>query len=145
MKTVPKIMTPEPCELLKALAVDTRIRIINLLKSKGALGTNTISELLGITPSAVSQHLRVLKQAGLVTSERKGYWVPHSVNEEGLEKCRQVLNEVCTCGRTYTCEFTDQDLGVASLEFLREYEGKLETELAAVRASISEADASGTK
>lgn len=135
-------MTPEPCELLKALAVETRIRIINLLKSKGALGTNTIAELLGVTPSAVSQHLRVLKQAGLVRSERKGYWVPHSLNEAGLEKCRQVLNEVCTCGQRYTSEFREQDLSAASLEFLREYERKLEKELEAVRVSISEAKAS---
>ena len=135
-------MTPEPCELPRALAMKTRIRIINLLKSKGALGTNSIAELLGITPSAVSQHLRVLKQAGLVKSERKGYWVPHSLDEEGLEECRQVLNEVCTCGQRCTSEFTGQDLSAASLEFLREYERKLERELEAVRAGISEAKAS---
>ena len=135
-------MTLEPCELLKALAVDTRIRIINLLKSKDALGTNTIAELLGITPSAVSQHLSVLKQAGLVRSERKGYWVPHSINEVGLEECRQVLNEVCTCGQRCASEFNEQDLSDASLEFLREYERKLERELEAVRVSITEAKAS---
>ncbi|NIN01029.1 MAG: metalloregulator ArsR/SmtB family transcription factor, partial [candidate division Zixibacteria bacterium] len=52
--------------------VASRIRIIDLLKQKGPLGVNKMSELLGITPSAVSQHLKILKHAGLVRNERKG-------------------------------------------------------------------------
>ena len=133
-------MTTEPCELLKALAVDTRIRIVNLLKSKGALGTNQIAELLGVTPAAISQHLRVLKQAGLVQSQRKGYWIPHSLNEEAMERCRQVLNEVCTCGRVYSGDLGERDLSEASVAFLKEYEKKLETELALVRERLAEVE-----
>jgi len=131
-------MATEPCELLKALAVETRIRIVNLLKSKGSLGTNSIAELLGVTPAAISQHLRVLKQAGLVRSERKGYWIPHSLNEEGMERCRRVLNDVCTCGQVCADDFTEQDLSKASVAFLREYERKLEKELGVVRERIKE-------
>lgn len=77
----------DPSEIFKVLGVETRVRIIELLKSKGPLGANNIAETLGITPSAVSQHLKILRQAGLVRSERKGYWIPYSINVEALEDC----------------------------------------------------------
>ncbi|MGD2080171.1 MAG: metalloregulator ArsR/SmtB family transcription factor [Nitrospirota bacterium] len=67
---------------------------------KGAMSVNALAEALGITQSAVSQHLRVLKAASLVKDERKGYWIYYSLNRDALEKCRQRLNLVCTCGYT---------------------------------------------
>ena len=87
-----------PAEIFKVLAVETRVRIIDLLKSRGPLGVKNIAKLVGITPAAISQHLKILRQSGLVRSERKGYWIPYSIDEEALENCRQILNEVCTCG-----------------------------------------------
>lgn len=87
----------EAAELFKLLSVDKRIEIIGLLK-KEAMSVNTIAEALGITQSAVSQHLRVLKGAGLVKDERQGYWIYYSLNRDTLEKCRQRLNRICTCG-----------------------------------------------
>jgi len=74
-----------PSEMFKVLAVETRVKIIELLKSKGPLGAKNIAGLVGITPAAVSQHLKILRQAGLVRSERKGYWIPYSIDEEALE------------------------------------------------------------
>ncbi len=56
-------MNLEPIEMFKALAVETRVKIIELLKSEGPLGAKKIAELVGITPVAVSQHLKILKQA----------------------------------------------------------------------------------
>ena len=47
-------MKIEPTEMFKALAVETRVKIIELLKSEGPLGAKKISELLGVTPAAVS-------------------------------------------------------------------------------------------
>jgi len=84
-------------ELFKLLAVDKRIDIIELLK-KEAMSVNAIAEKLGITQSAVSQHLRVLKSADLVKDERQGYWIYYSLNKEALEECRKRLNRICTCG-----------------------------------------------
>jgi len=63
-------MKLDPSEMFKVLGVDTRVRIIELLKSKGPLGAKNIAELVGITPAAVSQHLKILRQSGLVRSER---------------------------------------------------------------------------
>jgi DNA-binding transcriptional ArsR family regulator len=86
-----------PSEIFKALSVDTRLKIIELLKSRGPLGVTAIADELDVTPSAVSQHLRVLRQAGLVDSERRGYWVPYSIDEEALGSCCGMLIDVCTC------------------------------------------------
>ena len=84
-------------DLFKVLSVDKRIDIIELLKN-GAVNVNTLAESLGITQSAVSQHLRVLKSAGLVADERRGYWVYYSLNRKALEEARRRLNRICTCG-----------------------------------------------
>ncbi len=84
-------------ELFKILSVDKRIEIIELLK-KEPMSVNALADALGITQSAVSQHLRVLKGAGLVEADRQGYWIYYSLNRNALEKCRQRLNRVCTCG-----------------------------------------------
>ena len=87
----------QAAELFKILSVDKRIEIIERLKC-GSMTVNALAEMLGITPSAVSQHLRVLKAAGLVTNEREGYFIRYTLNEEALEACRIRLNRVCTCG-----------------------------------------------
>ncbi|MBI5047917.1 MAG: winged helix-turn-helix transcriptional regulator [Deltaproteobacteria bacterium] len=87
----------EAAELFKILSVDKRIEIIELLK-KGDTSVNAMAEALGITQSAVSQHLRVLKAAGFVKDKRQGYWIYYSLNKDVLEKCRQRLNRICTCG-----------------------------------------------
>ena len=87
----------EAAELFKILSVDKRIEIIEILKKK-PMNVNALADVLGITQSAVSQHLRVLKAAGLVSDERQGYWIYYSLNKKTLEKCRQRLNRICTCG-----------------------------------------------
>ena len=87
----------QAAELFKILSVDKRIEIIEFLK-KEAMSVNSLAEALGVTQSAVSQHLRVLKAAGLVRNERQGYWVFYSLDRDVLEQCRQRLNRICTCG-----------------------------------------------
>lgn len=127
-----------PSDMFKVLGVETRIRIIEILKSEGPLGAKDIAEVCGISPAAISQHLKVLRQAGLVRSERKGYWIPHLINEEALENCRHVLNEVCTCGCQVTGRFEEQESNKVSLESLMKYKEELEKELQDVRQRISE-------
>ena len=131
-----------PAEIFKVLAVETRVKIIDLLKSRGALGANNIAELVGITPAAVSQHLKILKQSGLVRSERNGYWIPYSIDEEALENCRQILNEVCTCGCRGTGKFKEKEQRGASLESLMKYKKELQNELRTVQERIKEIESS---
>ncbi|MFA6497785.1 MAG: metalloregulator ArsR/SmtB family transcription factor [Desulfurivibrionaceae bacterium] len=131
----------EPAEIFKVLSVETRVKIIELLKTNGALGVKEISKKLGITLPAVSQHLKILKQAGLVRSERQGYWIPYSINEEAMEGCREILDQVCTCGCKGTGKFKEKELSRASLEALKKYELELEKELNIVRGRVSEIEA----
>ncbi len=134
-----------PSEMFKVLAVETRVKIIELLKSEGPLGAKSIAERLGITPAAVSQHLKILRQAGLVRNERKGYWIPYSIDEEALENCRQILDEVCTCGCGGTGRFKEKELSGSSTELLKKYERELQDELRIVRERIREMQSKGRK
>ena len=131
-------MKTEPSEMFKALAVETRVKIIDLLKSEGPLGAKRISELVGITPAAVSQHLKILKQVGFVRSERNGYWIPYSIDEETLHDCREVLSEICTCGCQGTGKFKEKEPRDPTLESLRKYKQEIEIELNTVQARINE-------
>lgn len=125
----------QPAEISKVLSVDTRVRIIELLKEHGQLGSKELGERLGITTAAASQHLKVLKHAGLVTSERKGFWVPYSLDPEAMECCRQVLNDVCCCD-CRTEDVVQIIVREDSLEDLRKYETELKKELKRVQEKV---------
>ncbi len=127
-------------ELFKALSVETRIRIIELLKEKGPQGVKELAEILGITPSAVSQHLKVLKYAGLVHSERKGYWLPYEIDGVALENCGEMLSDVCKCGCKVVEVRADGESrqGETELELLKKHEVALKRKLSQVQARIKE-------
>ena len=131
-------MKIEPFEIFKVLSVDTRVKIIELLKAQGPLGSKDISAAIGITTAAVSQHLKILKQAGLVRSERKGYWIPYSIDEKAMENCRQLLTEVCTCGCEETGKFGESESERSNLESLKKYEKELRNELSIVQQRLTE-------
>ncbi|MBI5586230.1 MAG: metalloregulator ArsR/SmtB family transcription factor [Deltaproteobacteria bacterium] len=131
-------MKLEPSEIFKVLSVETRVKIIELLKSIGPMGAKDIAANLGITTAAVSQHLKVLKQAGLVRSERKGYWIPYSIDEKAMENCRGILDEVCTCGCQGTGRFRESEPERSNLDSLKKYAEELRNELATVRQRIKE-------
>lgn len=127
-------------ELFKVLSVESRIRIIDLLKQRGPLGVGELAELLRITPSAVSQHLKVLRYAGLVRSERKGYWLPYEIDPVALDQCGQLLTQVCTCGCKGTGKVREGVLAKVDdkLALLTQYERELRKELEAVQAKIKD-------
>ena len=127
-------------ELFKVLSVESRIRIIDLLKQRGPMGANELAKALAITPSAVSQHLKILRFAGLVRSERKGYWLPYEVDPSALDQCGEVLARVCTCGCKGTGRVREAELNNAQddLPLLQKYEKELKKELEVVRARIRE-------
>ena len=102
------------------------------------MGAKKIAEQVGVTTAAVSPHLTNLRQAGFVRSERNGYWIPYSIDEEALENCGEVLSEICTCGCQGSGDFREKDLANSSLESLRKYERDIENELKIVQDRIKE-------
>jgi DNA-binding transcriptional ArsR family regulator len=131
-------MELESFEMFKVLAVETRVRILDILKAQGPQGAKEIGRQLGITAAAASQHLKILRQAGLVRSERKGYWIPYSLDSEALERYRRQLTEVCSCGCQGTGKWREQELENSDLEALKKYEKDLQEELKSVRQRIKE-------
>ena len=75
--------------VFKALSVETRVRIVQALRSR-SLCVNALARELGITPAAVSQHLRVLRDAGVVEAERRGYYVHYRVSDEVLSEWQRM-------------------------------------------------------
>ncbi len=70
-------------DYLKALAHPTRLRILELLKDEDELCVCHIIDDLELDQSNISQHLRVLKKAGIVTSNKVGlkvYYKPVTVD-----------------------------------------------------------------
>jgi len=90
-------MAHEPSEIFKALSVPSRIHILSLLKAHGPMPVKDIAEAVGMSSPAISQHLKVLKHAGLVDAQRDGYWVPYAVNAAALHDCCGHLIQVCAC------------------------------------------------
>jgi len=74
--------------LLKVLSVETRVQIVQLLKGR-ALCVNALAARLNVTQGAVSQHLRIMRDAGLVNDEKRGYFVHYRLNEESLASWRE--------------------------------------------------------
>lgn len=81
--------------LFKILSVKTRVRLLELLKCR-SLCVNALSRELGITPAAVSQHLRILRSVGAVKANKKGYFVHYSVNVGTLKKWDSLLKRIFT-------------------------------------------------
>jgi len=84
LKWMPLMNDPEKlARIFKVLSVDTRVRVVDMLKRR-TLCVNALARALDITPAAVSQHLRILRDAGIVKAEKKGYFVHYRVNESTL-------------------------------------------------------------
>ncbi len=83
-------------EMFAALGDPTRLKLVKLLcrQSGNVLCVNALAQLLGVTQSAVSQHLRVLRVVGLVSAERCGYNIHYSMNIEAINRYRDVLSDI---------------------------------------------------
>ena len=79
--------------IFKALSVDTRVQILQLLKEQ-VLCVGALAARLEVSSAAVSQHLRILRDADLVVPEKRGYYVHYRVNEETLEEWRRVAEKL---------------------------------------------------
>jgi len=77
--------------IFKALSVETRVRMIQLLKNR-VLCVGALSAQLDVTQGAVSQHLRILRDADLVVPEKRGYYIHYRLNEKTLLKWRTVVD-----------------------------------------------------
>jgi len=81
--------------IFQALSVEKRAEIIRLLSAQ-RLCVGALSHLLKISPGAVSQHLRILRSAGLVKSTRCGYFLHYELASGARKRCRDAMNSLFT-------------------------------------------------
>ena len=77
---------------LKAIAAPRRRRILSLVR-EGELSAGEIAAHFDVTRPAVSQHLNVLKEAGLVSERRNGTRRLYRARPEGLAQLKAFLEE----------------------------------------------------
>jgi DNA-binding transcriptional ArsR family regulator len=84
-------------DVLKALAEPRRQQILRLVRA-GPRSVGEIAEGIDVTQQAVSQHLQVLKDAGLVAVRRDGTRRLYVIRPDGLESLDQFLAELWPAG-----------------------------------------------
>ena len=78
--------------LAKAFAHPARIAIIQqIIKNKSCI-VGTLADVLPLSQSTISQHLKELKNIGLLKGEIEGPSVCYCINEENWSKAREMLN-----------------------------------------------------
>jgi ArsR family transcriptional regulator, arsenate/arsenite/antimonite-responsive transcriptional repressor len=80
----------ELAAIFKALSDETRFELVNLLLTQD-LCVGALARRLAISEAAVSQHLKQLREAGLVRGEKRGYWTHYAVERDKLSKLAEVL------------------------------------------------------
>lgn len=83
-------------ELAKAIAHPARIAILKILASKNTCMCGEIVDELPLSQSTVSQHLKALKDAGLIQGEIEGPKVCYCLDLDGLGKLSKFLNRFLT-------------------------------------------------
>ena len=85
--------TKHYAELLKALADETRLSIIGLLAAApGELCVCDIeAHVKHLSQPTISHHLKQLREAGLVTSERRGTWVYYALDMGAVGRLREFV------------------------------------------------------
>ena len=79
--------------VLEALANAQRLKVLGLLFSN-EVSAGDLAEALGISASAISQHLRKLREAGLVTTRRDGQTIYYSAETMRAEAAYIALDEI---------------------------------------------------
>jgi len=85
---------------LKALADEKRLKILQMLMASD-LCVGALAKHLGISKPAVSQHLQILRKAGLVRGEKRGYWTHYVVNRHALSQIASKLNDIAVTENTH--------------------------------------------
>jgi len=78
----------ELARLAKAIGHPARVRILRLLSRKEARVCSQIVDELPLAQSTVSEHLRILKEAGLVRCAQDGARVGYCINFDGLRRLK---------------------------------------------------------
>ncbi|MCX4233295.1 MULTISPECIES: ArsR/SmtB family transcription factor [Streptomyces] len=80
--------------MLRTIADPTRLQLFRLLEQapNGEACVCDLADSLELRQSTVSHHLKIMTEAGLLDRERRGTWAWFSVNHDGLQRIRSILD-----------------------------------------------------
>jgi len=80
-------------DLFRALASQSRLQILRLL-NKHPLCVGALAARLQMTPGAISQHLQVLREAGLVVGDRRGCYMHYRLREGVQDRIAEAIRDM---------------------------------------------------
>ena len=95
--------TNELAKYAKALGHSTRIAILNYLDTQSCCFTGDLVDVLPLAQSTISQHLKELKNAGLIQGELNPPKIKYCINQENWEKAKLLFSD-----------FFDKNLNISS-------------------------------
>lgn len=109
-------MGEETLMMLKAVGDETRFKILQCLLERNFC-VRALAKQLGLAEATISQHLKIMREAGLVRGEKRGYFTHYQVNREALLELAEMLRTMATIeqrrclSRAEGCEVSDHCRG----------------------------------
>ena len=94
-------------ELCKTLSNPKRLEILDILKEREEISVNSLAEMLEIPKANTSQHLAVLRQAGVVNTRKDGINVYYSLRSDKI-------TEACYLTRDILLERLEDQMGLTN-------------------------------
>ena len=94
-------------KILKAIADDTRMSIVKLLLSHNYC-VRALANELKLTEATISQHLKVLREAGLLVGEKRGYFMHYTVERPVLHELAKEIEALAVI-KQETCQPEKRD------------------------------------
>lgn len=88
------LLIKQAVNILRAANHDLRQEIVELLDANGRLTVTEVYNRLKLEQSVVSQHLALLRRAGIVKTERDGKFIYYSVNRDRIEEVHEILRRL---------------------------------------------------
>ena len=84
--------------LLQAAADPTRLAILRQLSTEGAVCACKLTACCDVAQPTVSHHLKVLREAGWISGERRATWIWYSIRPEAVARFRELAGEITPAG-----------------------------------------------
>ncbi len=97
MKIAEDVITDEhkkAARYAKAMGHPIRLYVLELLSSQSCCYSGDLSEILPIAKSTLSQHLRELKEAGLIQGEIEAPRIRYCINKENWEEAQRLFRKI---------------------------------------------------
>ena len=79
-------------DLMRALAHPLRLKILQFIDSNGTINVNKIYNTLKLEQSITSQHLKIMREAGVLEANREGKYIMYKIDYDRVETASKAIN-----------------------------------------------------